>query len=184
MYETLLRGNRRFGVLGLIVGGALTSVGIGLTCFGGQIALRGLGVANISVGVVTMFLWWQFLKQPRLAISDSELWVYIQVTKDPVRVPLEAVEVFFIGQGAVTGSVPGQTDEYKGAVAANVIVRIAERATEWHSKEVNQWLGIWQEGYITLRGLWCEDINQELLKKMNRKLLENKRRLRQLGEKT
>lgn len=182
MPEPLLQGNRRFVALWLAVGLATAAVGLSLVAMAVPMLLRGLGSILLLAGTMITMLWWNFLSRPRLAISDDELWVYMLATGDPIRVPLDAVEVFFMGQGAVKGKQPGQPATYRGAVAANVVVRIAESATDWHCKDVNDWLGVWEAGYITVRGLWCEDIHQELLKKMNKKLLEKKRRLRKFSE--
>ena len=57
--------------------------------------------------------------------------------------------------------------------------KVSEAATEWHRRDVNVALGVWQEGYITLHGLWCERLNGEVLQRMNRRLVEIKRNRRE-----
>ena len=114
-----------------------------------------------------------------MAITDTELLVYLKANyRTPFRVPLNVVEVFFIGQGAVSGTEPGQPDGYEGAVAANVIVRLADAAKDWHHRDVHLMLGVWDDGYITVRGLFCENIDHDVLKSMNRELVNRKRQLK------
>ena len=114
-------------------------------------------------------------------MTADELLVYIRGFARPFRVPLDVVEVFFMGQGAVRGMEPGHPKEYEGAIAANVIVRLAESATDWRERDAQQLLGVWRDSYITVRGLWCEDIHQDLLTKMNKQLLQAKRNRRDEG---
>lgn len=135
------------------------------------------------------FLAWRFGRTPRLALTNDELLVFVNtwpniVRASPIRVPLDNVEVFFMGQGAVAGEEPGHPREYKGAVAANVVVRLAEAQKSWHARDINQWLGVWAEGYITLRGLWCENIDQDLIKDMNHNLMAAKRERRKANERS
>lgn len=145
----------------------------------GSSFVKFVGCVTGLITLPTIWFAWQFYTQPRMAITDAELWVYLLPNfQKPFRIPLESVEVFFIGQGAVSGTEPGHPDGYGGAVAANVIVRLAESAKEWHHRDVHLLLGVWDEGYITVRGLFCENIDQDVLKTMNRELMNRKRKLR------
>jgi len=56
-----------------------------------------------------------------------------------------------------------------------VIVRLAEAAEEWKHRDVRPALGEWCEGYITIRGSWCERITPELMRRMNGRLADVKR---------
>ncbi len=113
-------------------------------------------------------------RRPRLGYYRGELLVYLQAGK-PIHVPIDVVEVFFLGQGPVAGKDPRNRGANAGIAAANVVVRLSEAATEWHRRDVNVVLGVWQEGYITLRGLWCEPLNGDVLQRMNRRLAKIKR---------
>ena len=62
--------------------------------------------------------------------------------------------------------------------AQNVVVRLAEAATEWHHREVKPALGHWCDGYVTLRGAWCEPIDADVLERLNKRLVTVKRELR------
>lgn len=181
--QTLLGGNGRINAFNLGGGVFVLLVGLGLACFGSPWGVRVFGAFVVLCVLPVVWYGWQIFSQPRLAITDHELFVYLRPNyRDPFRVPLDVVEVFFIGQGAVSGVEPGQPKDYQGAVAANVIVRLAEAATDWHHRDVHLWLGVWDEGYITVRGLFCENIDQEVLKRMNKQLLRRKRQLRDQPE--
>lgn len=176
MSKTLLRGNQRIGyLLGSLAGGVLLAGLLMASALpqGWRLSLTviaGLAATGLAVGA------WLCLG-PRLGIDDQGVLVYLRLGT-PIRVPLSAVEVFFIGQGAVAGGDPGQPVDYEGAVAANVIVRIAEGAGPWHQRDIPLALGVWRDGYITLRGLWCENIDSDVLKRMNQELMTFKRKHR------
>ena len=57
----------------------------------------------------------------------------------------------------------------------NVVVRLAETATDWKHRKVRPAFGQWCEGYITIRGAWCERITPDLVRSMNHRLAELKR---------
>ncbi len=115
----------------------------------------------VMMGLITM----AFL--PRIAITADHLLVYLR-GYHPYRVPLDAVECFFQGQGvsALTAS---------DAKSTNIIVRLAERASDWHRRTVKRSLGEWDEGYITIRGTWCERITETKLRALNATLANVKR---------
>jgi hypothetical protein len=104
---------------------------------------------------------------PRLAYDDGELLVYLR-SLTPLRVPIDAVECFFLGQGPAHPATPDEPV----AKAANVIVRLAESAGAWHDRAVRTDLGQWRDGYITIRGMWCEPLSHERLNQLNRRLAE------------
>ena len=144
-----------------------------------RVVVRGLAVvAAIAFGGFVL-LALRLLMTPRILLTDDGISVFAALVGRSIFVPIEVVEVFFMGQGAISGTEPGHPKGYQGAVAANVIVRLAEADTSWHSRNINQWFGLWSDGYITIRGLWCEDINQDLLKYMNHELVAAKRRRRE-----
>ena len=59
---------------------------------------------------------------------------------------------------------------------ANVVIRVAQRAVDAHDRHVMHALGAWRDGYITIRGTWCEVINAELLEILNARLADVNRR--------
>ncbi len=106
---------------------------------------------------------------PRLAYKDGQLLVYVGGLR-PTHVPIEFVEVFFIGQGMAGANVAGSRLQ-----AANLVVRLAERAQVWHARDMRSTFGTWKDGYISLSGVWCEPIDAPLLHALNRRLVEKKK---------
>jgi hypothetical protein len=87
----------------------------------------------------------------------------------PIAVPVGIVESFFLGQGpAHLPAMPKQPH------TVNLIARLSQRHTEWASQQVRPSLGKWNEGYVTIRGTWCEPLDGELIRKLNRRLKEVK----------
>jgi len=109
---------------------------------------------------------WQLLR-PRIAREGDELLFYLQ-SGPPLRVPLAAVEGFLLGQG------PGylRHDRPDESTAATVVVRIADRATDFAERETKPALGTWCNHYITIRGTWCEPLTLELVTWLNARLAE------------
>lgn len=183
MPEVWLRTNRRAVLLGLILPALLALGGVFLL----SAAILGswhwgwLAAASVIIlGALYLagnLLW--LAAQPRLACQANELLVFFEPNQ-PIRVPLDIVECFFLGQGASElPKIDGIEPE-----TSNVIVRIAERAKDWHHRDVKASLGHWCEGYITLRGAWCEPISGEALKQLNHRLAEAHRRQKAAAQAT
>ena len=64
---------------------------------------------------------------------------------------------------------------------AAVVIRLAESASAWSHREVKPALGKWCEGYITIRGTWCERLDIAKVNRLNQRLAEVQRELRQAG---
>ncbi len=122
--------------------------------------LVGLGVAAVAT------LAWQ-ARQPRLGYDDGYLLVWLR-RGPPLRVPIELVECFWLGQAP--SLLPGK--RHVNSETASVVVRIAERAPEWRQQQVSPQLGSWCEGYITIRGTWCEPLSIDLINRLNSRLAE------------
>ena len=118
-----------------------------------------------------------YVRKPRLAYEAGELLVFLTAF-EPIRVPVDVVECFFLGQG------PTEVPALKkaSAEAKNLVVRLAERAKEWKRVEVKPILGQWCDGYITIRGAWCEPITQDLVERLNGRLVEAHRQQREMTE--
>jgi hypothetical protein len=172
-----LRPNRRiiavaalFPALALAGGCALVLFAAGdetrrwIEMVGGMLA--GLSLVGLA------FLFWQAW-QPRLAFDGRHLVVNLG-TALPIRVPLEVVEGFLLGQGP--SFLPGR--QYERAEVANVVVRLAERAAEWEKVEVNRQFGTWCGHYITIRGTWCERLSVALVNRLNARLAEARQALK------
>jgi hypothetical protein len=83
---------------------------------------------------------------------------------------VQVVEAFFLGQGPA--NLPG---DYRGQEkSVNLVARLAQRETAWAHRDVRPALGNWSDGYITVRGAWCEPLDAELIRRLNRRLKEVK----------
>ena len=168
MIETWLNPNRRALALGMVLPAMETLVGVALVSgalpWGGRIAEL-FGVFTVLVGLAQIAsLAWQ-MRMPRIAYERGELLFYLR-RQEPLRVPIDVVECFFIGQGPAM--IPGDRD--RGRQGVNVIVRLAERATEWADRDVNRSLAAWCQSYITIRGAWCEPLDEKVVNGLNRRL--------------
>jgi hypothetical protein len=119
--------------------------------------------------------------QPRLAYFNDHLLVYLRAGQ-PIRLPIEIVECFFLGRGPTMLRSGVVEDHTKDQVTSNIVVRLAESAAEWKEVEVQRILGQWRDGYITIRGTWCEPINGDLVRELNHKLVAAHRRRRAAQE--
>lgn len=170
-FEVWLRTNVRALLVGFVVTSGLLLSGISAILiadrFSWGIALQVLGWLTIALcSYASLMLLYQ-MRLPRLAYQAGELYVYLK-SSQPVRVPIEIVELFFAGQGEsmapATGTGPTKS--------RTVVVRLAEAATDWHNLPIRTAQGEWREAYIILRGTWCEPLTPEVFKSLNRRLSE------------
>lgn len=119
--------------------------------------------------------------RPRLAYCDGKLLVFLQGSQ-PIAVPINIVECFFLGQGASLLPRTFEGRHGEAGEATTVIVRLAEAAQDWSHREVRAALGQWCEGYITLRGTWCEPLNGDVVARLNQRLVTAHRTFKQTGE--
>ena len=124
-----------------------------------------LGIASVTAFGFGL----RSLMKPRIAIKPD--YVEVNISNQPTLVPIDAVECFFLGQGPA--GIPDKDGD--SLETSNVIVRLAEKAVDWHKRDVSRYLGNWCEGYITVRGTWCEPISLELVNRLNHELAVTKR---------
>ena len=134
--------------------------------------MQAIGWAAIIAGLAILGMLVYVARLPRLAYSNDVLLVYLS-SLAPVKVPIEVVECFFLGQG------PAHVSDRIGheVEASNIVVRLAEAARKWHQVEVKPALGKWCDGYITIHGTWCEPIDSDFIKQLNSRLVQVKREL-------
>ena len=171
MQEVWLKPNTRALKLGLIFPSLVLLVGATLLALvwrerlpaailvvGGVLALVGaLGIVGIA----------RELRRPRLAYRDGEVLAYLR-GGGPIRIPIEIVEGFLIGQAP--SLLPGGYHErYE---TTTFILRLAESAEEWSHREVKPSLGRWCDGYVTIRGTWCEPLSVDLARRLNQRLAD------------
>lgn len=182
MPEVWLQTNRRAILLGMLLPAATAVLGAALMFTAWRFSaawwwwiLGALCAVGGSVMLASLTAW---LNVPRLAYQEGELLVFT-ASRRPIRVPIDVVECFFLGQGpSYLPNLSGREPE-----TANVIVRLAESAADWKHRDVNPRIAHWCEGYITLRGAWCEPIQPEGLRQLNHRLAEIHRQLKSAGNK-
>lgn len=176
MSEIWLRPNRRILAVAAVLPFLLLLAGGALVYLGGQGDHRGwlrvIGFLMAAVSLVALLFLLMQAIQPRLAVGGRHMIVHLGTAR-PIRVPLDVVEGFLLGQGP--SFLPGQGRDR--AEVANLVVRLAERATEWEHIEVNRQFGTWCGHYITIRGTWCEKLNVALVNRLNTRLVELRRSL-------
>jgi hypothetical protein len=174
-HETWLRSNWRFPAtlaipFLLALAASLLVLVLGRSESGWSVSIL---VAGISAGCLA----WLFAaaRRPRLAYASGFLDVYLTGSR-PIHVPIELVECFFLGQGpSLLPPFPfGNTTT--SIQTATLIVRIAESALDWKQREVRARLGMWCEGYITIRGTACEPLDGRLVARLNQRLVEVKKK--------
>ena len=153
--------------LAIIVGAALMLTGVL-----GDVhwVIQGVtgGLALVSVFAVVVLVKW--FCHPRLAYEDGVLLVNLNAGP-ALKVPIDLVEVFFAGQSDSHMTKTFQQTNSVTPESRTIVVRLAERATQYHSRTVMPRLGSWEHGYIVVRGTWCEPINREVIKRLNKQLV-------------
>jgi hypothetical protein len=167
--EIWLRGNQRLMLAGMAVpflialGSALF---MGLSFFAGSFSttLFVLGIVAIVAALIMGGLIAWVGRLPRVAYDALERKVVLYLPgPTPYRIPLDIVECFFLGSGIT--QLPGQST--RDVQTKNIVVRLAERADDWHRRDLTLSIGKWCEGYITIRGLYCEPFDVETIKRLN-----------------
>jgi hypothetical protein len=172
MNETWLRPNRRaiwFGCLPPLVFSALGAWMMVRATDQSSSWYRWVGavLAAFGIGMIVMML--RQLRRPRIAYGDGKVLFYLQ-SGSPIAVPVDIVEAFFLGQGPAIFTGAAQSEHE----TINLVTRLSQRETEWARREVKPALGRWCDGYVTVRGTWCEPLVPELVRRLNRRLKEVK----------
>ncbi|HEY2883322.1 MAG TPA: hypothetical protein VGJ15_12830 [Pirellulales bacterium] len=168
MPEIWLRANRRVLLLGMILPFVLVAIGLIPSLALGdraEVWLRAVGWIACGIGLVLFVVIAAQLRSPRLAYADGNLLAYLR-SGQPFRVPIESVECFFFGTSAGQIASPSGGD----LPVRNLIIRIAEKAADWQSREFKPVLGRWADGYITIFGAWCEPLTFEVVQRLNANL--------------
>ena len=169
MRETWLRTNRRVLSLGMILPIVFIAVGlIAILAMPTDLAwIRYAGWIAAAAGVLLLGLIGVQFRIPRLAYAQGRLLVYL-AGGGPCELPIEVVQCFFLGSGS--GQIPGPKGNKIGV--RNLTVRLDEKATEYHRRDVNPDLGRWSDGYIVIHGAWCEPLDLALVQRLNQQLAQ------------
>jgi hypothetical protein len=171
MRETWLRVNTRALALAMALPAALALVGLlalvtpwpdRLTAAAMIVGWALIGMAGILVALLV----WQ-MGQARLAYDHGHLLLNLRAG-GPIRVPIEVVEGFLLGQGP--SYLPGK--EAHKLETSTLVIRLAERASEWEQVAVKPALASWCHHYVTIRGTWCQPLSVDLVNRLNARLAE------------
>jgi hypothetical protein len=174
MRETWLKPNRRAIMFGCVPPLVAAAIGLWITFALGESASKiwhWLGLFLIIASLVMIGIMLTQLRHPRIAFRDGLVLFYVRIGP-PIAVPVEIVESFFFGQGPA--HLPAVT---KQPQTVNLIARLSQRHSEWTNQKVRPSLGSWCDGYVTIRGTWCEPLNSELIRTINRRLNEVKHKI-------
>ncbi len=171
MHETWLRPNRRAIVFGCVPPLVMAAIGAWISfasTFSTSRGWRWAGIVLIFLSVAMIVYLLNQLRRPRIAFRDGEVLFNVR-SGTPIAVPAEVVEAFFLGKGPA--HLPGAVGKSQ---TVNLMARLSQRRTEWARQEVKPALGSWGDGYVTIRGAWCEPLGTEVVRKLNRRLKEVK----------
>jgi hypothetical protein len=175
--EIWLRSNRRAMAAGLVIPILLTVIALSLLVLGsGSLGTLILGTLLLLPALLGFAAWWTLDRTPRMAYQDDCLLITLAIWQTH-RIPIDKVECFFAGRAPAL--LPASAGEGHETRVWSVVVRLAESAKEWHDRSVTAAWGEWKDGYITIRGTWCEPIDPPLLQQLNHRLAEAHRRRRQ-----
>lgn len=167
MSEVWLQSNRRIVALGLLPVGALAGIGCLLLVAGESTTVRLLALGLIGVGALLGLGLAQQFRQPRISYRDGNVLFHLR-GDEPIAVPREVVEAFFLGQGpSFLPHLRGRQPE-----SVNLVARLSQKAPQWMHIDVKPALGHWCDGYVTIRGTWCEPLTGEVIRRINARLRE------------
>lgn len=169
LHETWLRPNRRANLFGCVPIALAMGLGawlaLGLPTLAG--GWRMLGVVIAAAGGAALVALLNQLRSARIAYYDGRV-LFRLAGRGPIAVPVGIVEAFFLGRGPAT--LPGGVGS--GQETVNLVARLSQRETDWAQRDVKPALGQWCGGYVTIRGTWCEPLDDEVIRRLNRRLKE------------
>ena len=169
MQEIWLRTNRRAIAAALFASAVPMAAGLLLwglpASSAGWVRTLGMILAVGSASAIVELL--RRLRRPRIARLGNELLFYLRAGR-PLGVPLEFVEGFLLGQGP--SYLPGGKPD--ASQSSTVVIRLADRATEFAKRDVRRSLGSWCNHYVTIRGTWCEPLSVALVTQLNQRLAD------------
>lgn len=112
-------------------------------------------------------------KQGRVFLEDSELLVRLGPASIE-RLPLDAVECFFLGSRLLDRSGDPVTSEEAAFRVGTLVIRVAERYGHLASGRRGPWAR-WEDGYLVVDGRWSEPLAVETLRRINGRLAVAKR---------
>lgn len=175
MAETWLQANRRAFLLPIAAAAILAPLCAGVAIWLGR-SEAGAGsvlfwlctVAAVLLTSIAVGLW-AIARIPRISYADGRVKFYVRFGP-PVEVPLEHVEAFLIGRGPIFFT----DDRRETKETTTLLVRIAERGTDYHNVTTAPLLAAWCGNQATIRGTWTEPLGLELVNRLNQRLYDVK----------
>lgn len=164
--EIWIGPNRRALAFGSLLPLALIVAGA-LLCYLFHSVWWVVGISLIMLGTISVLLLIRVWFRPRVAYRTGFVEFFLRPGA-PDAVPVEAVEAFFLGHGSAM--LPAKINSRSEAIT--LVARLSRRAEEWSHIEVKPQLGRWCDGYVTIRGTWCEPLTVKLVERLNRRLYE------------
>jgi len=172
MHETWLKPNRRAIWFACVPPAVLGAIGLWMVLGSPEAdryVWRGMGAGLMLAAAILIGMLMRQLLRPRIAYRDGRVLFYLR-SGPPVEVPAQFVEAFFLGQGPA--KLPGSVGKREETV--NLVARLSQRQTEWAHQVVKPALGHWCDGYVTIRGTWCEPLGSDVVRRLNCRLNEVK----------
>jgi hypothetical protein len=157
-----LKPNRRVLLVSMILPALLAMAGAWAMLHDG--AWRIAGGVMLVVGLGLILLLAVQCARPRLALRGGQLRFWLK-SGGPWEVPVDVVECFFISRASAKPA-EGETN------VVSVVARLAESAVDFKQRAVKPALGKWEEGYVTIRGTWCERLSLDVVNRLNQRLRE------------
>jgi len=167
MAEVWLHSNRRVLLLALVPAsllGVVAAAALNLD-FGLLVTILAWGALAVSLLLTVGLLFQVFL--PRITYRQGHVLFHLK-SGSPIAVPSDVVEAFFLGQGPA--NLPVHITGHGETV--NLVARLSQQSPEWQQQDTKPALGRWCDGYVTIRGTWCEPLTGEALRRLNRRLAE------------
>jgi hypothetical protein len=114
-----------------------------------------------AVLILAIFAW----TRPRVAYAHGHVRLYVAAL--PELVPLDVVEAFLLGVGPALL----HGEQFSQTQSRNLVIKLADRAADWIKRPVDPRIASWCDGYVTLRGAWCEPLSSELVQRLNDRLV-------------
>jgi hypothetical protein len=165
MTDIWLTSNRRVILMAMLPVGLLGAVSLAILTRDAVPIIHVLASLGLILVIALLIGLLQQLFRPRIAYRDKHVLFYLRA-RSPIAVPVKVVEAFFLGQGPAHLPVSSSSN----TKTVNLVARLSQRATEWAQQEVKPALGNWSEGYVTIRGTWCQPLTGELIRQLNRRL--------------
>jgi hypothetical protein len=163
MTDIWLTSNRRVIFMAMLPVGLLGAVSLAFLTRDAAPIVHVLAWLGLILVVALLIGLLQQLFRPRIAYRDNQVLFYLR-PRSPIAVPVKVVEAFFLGQG------PAHLPVSSSSKTVNLVARLSQRATEWAHQDVKPALGNWSDGYVTIRGTWCQPLTGELIRQLNRRL--------------